>query len=63
MTPSSTRDLVVADYAVPGFNGMAALRLVKAKDIDVPFIIVSGTIGRNAPWLKIASTWRTMRQW
>src|SRR5437588_12957538 len=37
-------DLVVADYIMPQFNGLAALALVKAKGLDLPFIIVSGHI-------------------
>src|SRR5438105_15675773 len=37
-------DLVVADYIMPQFNGLAALALVKAKGFDLPFIIVSGHI-------------------
>src|SRR5437588_7430501 len=37
-------DLVVADYIMPQFNGLAALALVKQKGLDLPFIIVSGHI-------------------
>jgi PAS domain S-box-containing protein len=37
-------DLVVADYVMPRFNGLEALSLVKARGLDVPFIIVSGHI-------------------
>jgi len=37
-------DLVIADYVMPQFNGLAALALVKAKGLDLPFIIVSGHI-------------------
>ena len=37
-------DLVIADYRLPGFDGLAALALVKAKGLDLPFIIVSGFI-------------------
>jgi PAS domain S-box-containing protein len=38
-------DLVIADYRLPAFSGPAALALVKESGIDVPFIVVSGTIG------------------
>src|SRR2546423_1492407 len=37
-------DLVIADYIMPRFNGLAALALVKEKGLDLPFIIVSGHI-------------------
>src|SRR6266404_5449898 len=37
-------DLVIADYVMPRFNGLDALALVKSKDLDLPFIIVSGHI-------------------
>src|SRR5947208_2089785 len=40
-------DIIISDYSVPGFNGLAALRLVKDKEVDVPFLIVSGTIGED----------------
>jgi signal transduction histidine kinase len=37
-------DLIIADYRLPWFDGLAALALVKEKGLDVPFIIVSGYI-------------------
>jgi PAS domain S-box-containing protein len=37
-------DLVIADYVMPQFNGLAALAIVKKKGLDLPFIIVSGHI-------------------
>src|SRR5438105_1294576 len=37
-------DLIVADYVMPQFNGLAALAQVKAKGLDLPFIVVSGHI-------------------
>ena len=37
-------DLVIADYLLPRFDGLASLALVKAKGLDLPFIIVSGYI-------------------
>jgi len=40
-------DLVIADYMLPAFNGLAALAIMKQKNIDLPFIIVSGTIGED----------------
>jgi PAS domain S-box-containing protein len=40
-------DVVLADYALPHFSAPAALALLKARGLDVPFIIVSGTIGEE----------------
>jgi signal transduction histidine kinase/FixJ family two-component response regulator len=37
-------DLIIADYLMPLFNGLAALALVREKGLDLPFIIVSGHI-------------------
>jgi len=37
-------DLVIADYHLPRLDGLAALALVKATGLDLPFIIVSGYI-------------------
>ena len=37
-------DLVISDYVMPQFDGLAALALVKQKGLDLPFIIVSGHI-------------------
>jgi signal transduction histidine kinase len=37
-------DLIIADYRLPDFDGLAALALVKEKGLDLPFIIVSGFI-------------------
>ncbi|HEY9710048.1 MAG TPA: response regulator, partial [Oculatellaceae cyanobacterium] len=40
-------DIVVADYTLPSFSAPAALNLLKERGIDLPFIIVSGTIGEE----------------
>ncbi len=40
-------DLVICDYSMPHFSGTDALRLLRAKDSEVPFIFVSGTIGED----------------
>ena len=41
-------DLIIADYVMPRFNGLEALAVVKAHQLDVPFIIVSGHITDDA---------------
>jgi two-component system NtrC family sensor kinase len=42
-----TWDIVIADYKLPQFNGLAALAQVKERGLDLPFIIVSGGIGED----------------
>ncbi|MBN2526935.1 MAG: response regulator [Deltaproteobacteria bacterium] len=44
---SSTWDLVLADYALPNFSAPEALALLKSEGVDIPFIIVSGTIDEH----------------
>ncbi len=40
-------DLVIADHNLPRFNSADALSLVREMDLDIPFIIVSGSIGEE----------------
>lgn len=40
-------DLVISDYSLPRFDGLAAVRQVRAHDADLPIILVSGTIGEE----------------
>jgi len=40
-------DAVISDYSMPGFDGIEALRIVREFDKDIPFIMVSGTIGED----------------
>ncbi|MBN1345085.1 MAG: PAS domain S-box protein [Phycisphaerae bacterium] len=41
-------DIIIADYALPGFTALQAMRMVQDAGLDVPFIIVSGQIGEDA---------------
>ncbi len=43
----SVWDIVISDYNLPSFNGMDALKLVRAKDADIPFVLRSGTVGES----------------
>ena len=36
-------DLILADYSLPQFNALDALRLLRARHVGVPFILVTGT--------------------
>jgi len=40
-------DIVIADYVLPHFSGLDALKLLQKKGLDLPFIIVSGKIGED----------------
>jgi signal transduction histidine kinase/CheY-like chemotaxis protein len=40
-------DLIIADYSLPDFDGLSALRLVRATDTRVPFIFLSGVLGED----------------
>jgi two-component system cell cycle sensor histidine kinase/response regulator CckA len=40
-------DVVISDHKMPRFSGLAALRLLQDGNLDLPFILVSGTIGEE----------------
>ncbi len=40
-------DLVIADHRLPRFSSMKALALLKERKLDIPFLIVSATIGEE----------------
>jgi PAS domain S-box-containing protein len=40
-------DIVIADYSLPAFSAPEALKLLQSQQQDLPFIIVSGTIGED----------------
>jgi PAS domain S-box-containing protein len=40
-------DIVISDYKMPRFTGLDALNLLRAGAVDMPFILVSGTIGED----------------
>jgi PAS domain S-box-containing protein len=40
-------DLILSDYEMPQFNGLRAQVLLNQSGLEVPFIIVSGTIGEE----------------
>lgn len=42
-----TWDIIVADYAMPVFNGLEALGLMKGMGLDLPFFLVSGQISED----------------
>jgi PAS domain S-box-containing protein len=51
-------DLILADYQLPSFDGLSALKLAQSERPDLPFIFVSGTLGEEVAIeaLKIGAT-------
>ncbi len=41
---SKTWDIIISDYTMPGFSGAEALKIMKGKGENLPFIIVAGEI-------------------
>ena len=40
-------DLILSDWNLPEFGGLRALELMRDRGLDIPFVIVSGTIGEE----------------
>src|SRR5262245_55536578 len=43
-----TWDVVLSDHSMHGFTSTEALHLLRDNESDIPFIIVSGTIGEDS---------------
>jgi PAS domain S-box-containing protein len=44
---SRTWDIILSDYSMPHFSAMSALETLKASELDIPFLVISGTIGEE----------------
>jgi PAS domain S-box-containing protein/putative nucleotidyltransferase with HDIG domain len=42
-----TWDVILCDYKLPSFSAPAALKMIQEMNLDIPFIVVSGTIGEE----------------
>jgi DNA-binding NtrC family response regulator len=40
-------DIVLSDYSMPAFNGLRAAELLRESDLNIPFILISGTVGEE----------------
>jgi PAS domain S-box-containing protein len=40
-------DIILCDYNMPRFSGLEALAIVRSRNLDVPFIFVSGAMGED----------------
>lgn len=47
MLTTRTWDVIISDYYLPGFDAHTALEIVKHSQLDIPFIVVSGSIGEH----------------
>ena len=43
----SDLDFILSDYAMPEFSGLRALALLRKSGMEIPFILISGTIGED----------------
>ena len=40
-------DIILSDFEMPQFSGLRAMSLLKESGLDVPLIVISGTIGEE----------------
>ncbi len=40
-------DAILADYSLPSFDGLAALEIARSRRGDIPFLLVSGSLGED----------------
>ncbi len=45
---ANTYDIVLADYRLPGWTGLEAMQLLRQLGQDIPFLLVTGTLGEEA---------------
>ena len=45
MIRKNSYDVVLADYKLPGWNGMESVEILRREELDVPVILVSGALG------------------
>jgi DNA-binding NtrC family response regulator len=40
-------DIILSDYSLPQFSGLRAAELLRESDLNIPFILISGTVGED----------------
>src|SRR5438445_10546623 len=40
-------ELILADYNLPSFDGLSALGLLNERGLEIPFVLISGTLGEE----------------
>ncbi|MGH9334219.1 MAG: response regulator, partial [Vicinamibacteria bacterium] len=43
----SEPEVILADYTLPQFSAPRALRLLQSLELDIPFIVVTGSVGEE----------------
>ena len=58
-------DVILADYMLPDYDGIQALKAVRARDLETPFLLVSGTLGEQAAIesLRCGATDYVLKHW
>ena len=41
-------DIILSDYSMPRFTGLRAAKLLRESGLNIPFILVSGTVGEES---------------
>jgi len=41
-------DVILADFSLPQFNAIKALKLLRERQLDIPFIVVTGSLSEEA---------------
>ena len=47
MVRKNSYDVILADYKLPGWNGMESVEILRKEGLDVPVILVSGALGEQ----------------
>lgn len=40
-------DIILSDYSMPQFNGLEAAKILRESGLNIPFILISGTVGED----------------
>ena len=40
-------DIILSDFSLPQFSGLRAAELLRESDLNIPFILISGTVGEE----------------
>ena len=58
-------DLIIADFSLPHYDGISAMKLAQQKQPEIPILLVSGTIGEEAAIesLKAGAMDYVLKQW
>lgn len=43
----SLPEIILSDYSMPQFNGLRAAKVLRDSGLDIPFILISGTVGED----------------